>query len=123
MSIVYFNNIKELAIQNKNYRHVVYTDDGKIQLVFMCITVEDKDIPWEIHQNVTQMIRVEDGEGKAIYKKNGEKYYCKLNKNSLIIIESNTEHRIINTSKSQNLIITSIYSPPEHPRNRIDVRK
>src|SRR6185436_1891766 len=99
MSVIIYNNIKNTVLQNKNYRKVVYTEDGKIQMVFMCITIDDKDIPWEIHYEVTQMIRVESGEGMASFKDdNNEIHHVYLNKNSFIIIKNNTEHRIMNTS-------------------------
>lgn len=123
MNAICIENIKDSALDNKNYRSVIYTDDGRIQLVVMCITPNDKDIPWETHENVSQIIRVESGKGKALYKKNGNLYYCRLYENSLIIIEPNTQHKIINKSKDQDLVLTSIYSPPEHPKGKIDKRK
>jgi mannose-6-phosphate isomerase-like protein (cupin superfamily) len=119
-----YNNIKTAVLNNKNYRKVVYTEEGKIQLVFMCITVEDKDVPWESHKEVTQFIRVESGEGMASFKdENNETHHVYLSENSFFIIPKNTEHRIMNTSKTKDLYVTSIYSPPNHPKNRINKRK
>lgn len=106
-------NIEKSTLDNKLYRKVLYTTKQQ-QLVIMCIPPND-EIHYEKHLDTTQFIRIESGNGVADIGKN--RY--KLNDGVCIIIPPNTKHRIRNTGKDE-LKLYSIYSPPEHSKNRID---
>ena len=73
-------------------------------------------IHMEVHPDHDQFIRIEKGNGIAIV--DGIKY--KLVDGIGLIIPAGTAHKIINSSNSADLKLYSIYSPPEHPSNRVD---
>lgn len=118
MSKVDHRNIEKETINNKLYRKVIYTIPDKIQLVLMSLKVGET-IPREVHPNVVQFIRVESGDGEAII---GRTRY-KLRDGDSIIIPNGKYHTIINTSKTKELKLYTIYSPPEHPPNRRNIRQ
>jgi mannose-6-phosphate isomerase-like protein (cupin superfamily) len=78
-----------------------------------------EEIGMEIHPYITQFIRVEAGEGVAIV--DGISYM--LLNDTAIIIPLGKHHNIINTSYTEDLKLYSIYSPPNHPADRVDVTK
>jgi mannose-6-phosphate isomerase-like protein (cupin superfamily) len=113
----YHDNIEQATIKNKNYRVVICTTPT-MQLVLMSLK-PGEDIGLEVHPYITQFIRVEKGEGIAII--DGEKF--ELFDNVAVIVPLNKEHNIINTSKYNDLKLYTIYSPPNHPYNRIQKNK
>lgn len=106
-------NIEKSTLNNKLYRKVIYTTKQQ-QLVLMNIPPKDF-IHSETHINTTQFIRVESGNGMAYISKNKYRLYDGI----CVVIPANTKHKIINTGKT-DLKLYTIYSPPEHPKNRID---
>lgn len=106
---VFVDNIEEITLKNNNFRKILFTSK-KLQLVVMSLK-PNEDIGNEIHKNVDQFIRIEQGRGYAML--NGKKYILK--NNSAVIIPAGIEHNIINSSKKNNLKLYTIYSPPEHP--------
>jgi mannose-6-phosphate isomerase-like protein (cupin superfamily) len=112
--VIFYENIEKNTITNNNYRKVVYT--GKMQFVYMSLKPLD-DIHMEIHKEHDQFFRIEAGKGEAII--NGQKY--DLEDGIGFIISAGTPHQIINTSIDKDLKLYSIYCPPEHPPNRLDV--
>lgn len=126
-SVYYTENIEQRTLKNENYREVLYTDKN-IQLTVMSITPKDYNIEREKHENLTQFIRIESGEGQAIINDN-YKQPVKLTDGISLIIPENTFHEIINTSKgngnntNKTLKLYSIYSKPVHEPNKIEVRK
>lgn len=104
----YTTNIEEKALQNENFREVLYTSQHN-QLVVMSIAVNE-DIGEEIHEIVDQFIRVEEGEGKAIL--DNEEHV--LTNGSAVVIPAGTKHNIINTSVDKKLKLYTIYSPAHH---------
>jgi len=113
----YYDNIEEATIENKNYRKVIFSSPN-LQLVFMSLK-PGEDIGSEIHPYITQFIRVEKGEGIAIIE--GKKF--ELSDGTAVIIPLNSQHNIINTSKYKDLKLYTIYSPPNHPYNKIEIYK
>lgn len=114
---VYHKNIEKITESNKYFRKVLSTTPN-MQLVVMSLKPKE-DIGMEIHPYITQFIRVESGTGVAVI--NGTKY--KLSSGSAVVIPLNTEHNIINTSKTDPLKLYTIYSPPNHPSDRVDIKK
>ncbi len=68
----YVINIEKAAIENSNFRKVLYTAKN-MQLVLMSLK-PGEDIGQEVHQ-LDQFLRIESGEGKAIL--NGTEYIIK----------------------------------------------
>ncbi len=103
----YITNIEEQALENDNFRTVLYTDE-RVQLVVMSLNPSE-DIGEEVH-NLDQFIRVEEGEGKAIL--DGEEHSIK--DGSVVVIPEGVRHNIINTSASEYMKLYTLYSPPAH---------
>ncbi len=114
MNDIFYEDIEKNTINNENYRKVVYT--GKMQFVYMSLKPLD-DIHIETHDEHDQFFRIEAGIGKAIV--NNKEY--ELKDGVGLIVPAGASHRIINTSENQSLKLYSIYSPPEHPPNRLDI--
>lgn len=110
-------NIEEATLNNIYYRRVIDTTDNQ-QLVLMSIPIGE-DIPMETHPYTTQFIRFEAGEADVIL--NGKTY--KVKDGVSVTIHPGTEHQIINSSLYENLKLYTIYSPPEHPRDTIQMYK
>lgn len=104
----YHANIERLALENTNFRKVLYTSEH-MQLVLMTLHVGE-EIWWEIHHDNDQFFRIESGEGKC--KINGVTY--DVHAGSAIIIPAWAEHNIINVSDTQDLTMYTIYTPPHH---------
>lgn len=110
------DNIEELTVQNKFYRRVLYTTKNS-QLVVMSIEPGD-EIGEEVHQ-VDQFIRFEKGQGKTILDgKEG-----KIGDGDAIVVPKGTKHNVINTSKTEQLKLYAIYSPPQHKKDTIHKTK
>lgn len=114
MNNIFYEDIEKNTLENENYRKVVYT--GKMQFVYMSIKPLD-DIHLEVHDDHDQFFRIEGGTGIAIV--NNVEY--ELKDGIGLIVPAGASHRIINTSDIESLKLYSIYSPPEHPSNRLDV--
>ncbi len=113
MKEFYLENIEEETIKNTNFRKVLYTNTNQ-QLVLMSLKPE-QDIGKEIHKDVDQFIRIEQGNGKAII--NNNQYLLK--NGSVILIPRGSEHNIINIGNT-DMKLYSIYSPPEHKNHLIN---
>lgn len=103
----YIVNIEKASLENKNFRKVLYTAKNS-QLVLMSLNPGD-EIGEEVH-HLDQFIRVEAGTGSAIL--NGVK--TEITDGSAIVIPEGCRHNIVNTSKTEEMKLYSIYSPPEH---------
>ena len=115
---IFIENLDKLTLDNNNYRKVIKTNN-KQQLVLMSIN-PGEDIPNEIHTNVSQFIKIERGRGKIIIN-NTDEY--NFSSGFCLMINPNTYHWIINTSKTKKLKLYSIYSPPEHKDKKINIRQ
>jgi len=112
----FYNDIETITKDNMFYRRVIYTIPGRFQLVLMAIP-PGGDIPKETHSDVVQFIRVEDGHGEA---KIGSDTIL-LKDGSAIVIPPGVEHYVYNVHPDKYLKLYSIYTPPEHPSDRIQV--
>lgn len=107
----YFSNIEKQTRKNTFYRKVIFTSK-QMQLVLMSIP-PGQEIGMEKHKKTSQFIRIEKGKGRAIINSLSHS----LKDGSAILIPANQKHNIINTGKT-TLKLYSIYSPPEHPKNK-----
>ncbi len=115
--IGYVENIEEKTIQNTNFRTVLFTG-SHMQLVVMSLKPLE-DIGMEVHANVDQFFRFEQGEGKVIM--NGEESI--VGPSTAVVVPAGTEHNIINTSSTEELRLYTIYSPANHPAGTIHATK
>ena len=120
---IFVTNIEKETLKNNYFRKVINTT-SKLQLVLMTIQPMD-NIPREKHIKHDQFIRIESGKGKVVITDKNEKILEThiLSDGICIIIPANNWHEIINTSKTDELKLYSIYTPPEHPPNKINKTK
>ncbi len=103
----YVENIEKVAIENDNFRKVLYTAKN-CQLVVMALQ-PGEDIGEEIH-DLDQFLRVEAGNGKAIL--NDVEYT--IEDGSAIIVPAGVKHNIVNSSADTVMKLYTLYAPPEH---------
>ncbi len=102
------SHIEKQTIGNKYFRHVLYT--GKFsQLVLMSLK-PGEEIGEEVHMKIDQFFRFEKGTGKVSI----DGVNKIITDGDAIIVPAGAKHNVINTSKTKELKLYTIYSPPEH---------
>jgi len=107
-------DIEEATKQNNTFRTALWT--GKhLQLTLMSINVGE-DIGLEIHHNVDQFIRIEEGQGLVLMgdSKDNLNFRRRVDDNYVVFIPAGKWHNLINTGKKP-IKLYSIYAPPQHP--------
>jgi len=113
----YVGSIEKQTLKNNYFREVLFT--GKhAQLVVMCLQAGE-EIGNEVHPNVDQFFRIEQGEAKFVF--NGKEEHIAKDGDA-VIVPAGTYHNVINVSKGQ-LKLYTIYSPPNHPDKTIHKTK
>lgn len=102
----YVVDIGRAAIENNNFRKVLYTAEHS-QLVVMHLN-PGEDIGEEVHK-LDQFIRIESGSGKAVL--NGIEHAIAAE--YAVVIPAGIKHNIINTA-AEPMKLYTVYSPPEH---------
>jgi len=118
----YVVNIEEATNQNYNYRLALWT--GRyLQLTLMSINSRE-DIGLEMHPNVDQFIRIEEGEGLVMMGDSKDRLYFqeRVCADYVILIPAGKWHNLINIGCTP-LKLYSIYAPPEHPHGTIQKTK
>ncbi len=115
-NMAYVINIEQETEKNENFRKVLYTAKNS-QLVVMSLQPKE-EIGSEVH-SLDQFIRVERGQGKAVF--NGKEY--ELKNGFAVVVPSGTEHNIINTSDTDKMKLYTVYSPPNHRDAVVHVTK
>ena len=111
------DSIEDLTKQNSYFRKVLFT--GKhCQLVLMTLK-PGEEIGAEVHDNVDQFFRFEEGEGKVVIE--DSEYAVK--DSFAVIVPAGSRHNVINTSQTDSLKLYTIYSPPNHPDGTIHKTK
>ena len=106
----YVGPIEKQTLENPYFRQVLFT--GKhAQLVVMCLG-PGEEIGDEVHRNVDQFFRIEQGEGKFVFNEKQERL---VRDGDAVVVPAGTYHNVINTSKTVPLKLYTIYSPPNHP--------
>jgi mannose-6-phosphate isomerase-like protein (cupin superfamily) len=102
----FVKNIEELAIENQDFRRVLYTAKH-CQLVVMALNPQE-DIGAEVH-TLDQFFRVEEGAGDAIL--DGVRIHIQAG--FALVVPAGAKHNIINTG-TVPLKLYTIYAPPNH---------
>lgn len=113
----FVGNIEEVTLKNTTFRTVLYTGHHE-QLVVMSIPPEG-EIGLETHEIVDQFLRVEAGTGVVIL--NGEK--TEIKDGFAIVVPAGVEHNVVNTSKTDDLKLYTVYAPPHHKDKTIHETK
>lgn len=115
-------NIEEATKRNNNYRTALWTGNH-LQVTLMCINVGE-DIGLEVHPEVDQFLRIEEGEGLVQMgdKKEHLNFQEKVHDNDAILVPAGTWHNVINSGKKP-LKLYTIYAPPNHPHGTVQATK
>lgn len=115
-------NINEATKQNNTFRTALWTGTH-LQVTLMSINVGE-DIGLEMHPDVDQFLRIEQGQGIVQMGKSKENLSFKTNvyDDSAIMIPAGTWHNLTNTGHIP-LKLYSIYAPPNHPYGTVHVTK
>ena len=107
-------DINKATLYNDTFRTALWT--GKhLQLTLMSIPVGG-DIGLEVHPNVDQFLRIEDGQWLVQMGDSKDNLYFRqpAYDESAIFIPAGTWHNLTNTG-NKPLKLYSIYAPPNHP--------
>lgn len=114
----YVGPIEKQTLANDYFRQVLFT--GKhAQLVVMSLK-PGEEIGNEVHKNVDQFFRIEQGEATFIF--NGKEKHV-VKDGDAVIVPAGTYHNVINASKTTKLKLYTIYSPPNHPDKTVHKTK
>ena len=116
--IGYVGSIEKQTLENTYFREVLFTGKHS-QLVVMCLQAGE-EIGDEVHPNVDQFFRIEQGEAKFVLNENEEHL---VREGDAVVVPAQTYHNVINTSKTAELKLYTIYSPPNHPAGTIHKTK
>ena len=114
----YVGSIETQTLKNAYFRQVLFT--GKhTQLVVMCLQ-PGEEIGNEMHPNVDQFFRIEQGEARLVF---GEKEEHLVRDGDAVVVPAGTYHNVVNTSKTAALRLYTLYSPPNHPDGTVHKTK
>jgi mannose-6-phosphate isomerase-like protein (cupin superfamily) len=116
--IGYAGPIEKTTLNNNNFRQVLYTGKHS-QLVVMSLQ-PGEEIGRELHQDVDQFFRIEQGNAKFIID---DKREYLATDGDAVLIPAGTYHNVINISAAQPLKLYSVYSPPIHPERTLHKTK
>lgn len=106
----YVGAIEKQTLENTYFRQVLFTAQHA-QLVVMCLR-PGEDIGDEVHPNVDQFFRIEQGEAKFVFN---EKEAHLVHDGDAVVVPVGTYHNVVNTSKTAMLKLYTIYSPLKQP--------
>ena len=111
-------NINEATMQNNNFRTALWTGNH-LQVTLMSINVGES-IGLEMHPDVDQFIRIEQGYGLVPMgnDKNNLNFERKVYDDFAIIIPAGKWHNLTNIGNVP-IKLYSIYAPPNHSRGTI----
>ena len=114
----YVGPIENQTLKNTYFRKVLFTGTHA-QLVVMCLQ-PGEEIGKEVHSNVDQFFRIEQGEAKFVFD---EKEEYLVRDADAVVVPAGTHHNVINASKTLPLKLYTIYSPPNHPDGTVHETK
>ena len=114
----YVGSIEKQTLKNTYFREVLFTGKHS-QLVVMCLQVGE-EIGDEVHPNIDQFFRIEQGEARFVLNENEEHL---VREGDAVVVPAQTYDNVINTSKTEELKLYTIYSPPNHPAGTIHKTK
>ncbi len=115
-------NIHAAALKNNAFRMALWTGNH-LQVTLMSLN-PGEDIGLEIHPELDQFIRIEQGEGYVMMgnNQNSLDFQRMVYDDYAFIIPAGTWHNMINTG-SIPLKLYSIYAPPQHPHGTVQQTK
>lgn len=115
-------DISKATIHNDTYRTALWTG-SHLQLTLMSIPVGG-DIGLEVHPNVDQFLRIEEGQGLVQMGNSKDNLYFRQPAfdDFAIFVPAGTWHNLTNTG-NKPLKLYSIYAPPNHPWGTVEQTK
>jgi mannose-6-phosphate isomerase-like protein (cupin superfamily) len=115
-------DINEATKQNENFRTALWTGDH-LQVTLMSIGVGE-DIGLEIHPELDQFLRIEQGQGLVQMGDSKDRldFRQQVADDFSIVIPAGKWHNLTNTG-NQPLKLYSIYAPPQHPKGTVHETK
>ena len=108
-------DINKATMHNDTYRTALWTGQH-LQLTVMSIPAGE-DIGLEMHPQLDQFLRIEDGQGQVQMGSSRDHLYRHpVFSDSAIFVPAGTWHNVINTGRKP-LKLYSVYAPPHHPRS------
>lgn len=107
-------DIEKITLENSDFRSARWTGTH-LQMTLMAIAVGG-EIGLEMHTDVDQFIRIEQGKGQVLMgkDKNALTYVQDVEDDFALFIPAGYWHNLLNTG-TEVLKVYSIYGPPEHP--------
>ncbi|MEH7009806.1 cupin domain-containing protein [Neobacillus niacini] len=107
-------NIEEATKQNSTFRTALWTGSN-LQVTLMSIDVGG-DIGLEVHPDVDQFLRIEEGQGIVQMgdSKDSLTFQERVYDDYAIMVPAGKWHNVTNTG-DKTLKLYTIYAPPEHP--------
>lgn len=115
-------NIDEATKRNPYFRTALWTGDH-LQVTLMSIGVGE-DIGLEIHPELDQFIRIEEGQGllKMGDRQDWLDFQTNVYDDFAFVIPAGKWHNLINTG-TMPIKLYSIYAPPQHPKGTVHETK
>ena len=115
-------DIEEASKNNNAFRRAIWTGEY-LQVTLMNIK-PGESIGLELHSDVDQFIRIEDGVGiiKMGDNKQNLNFEKKVYEDFAFVIPAGKWHDLINVG-NKPLKLYSIYAPPQHAKGTIDMTK
>ena len=115
-------DIEEASKNNNAFRRAIWTGEH-LQVTLMNIK-PGESIGLELHSDVDQFIRIEDGVGiiKMGDNKQNLNFEKKVYEDFAFVIPAGKWHDLINVG-NKPLKLYSIYAPPQHAKGTIDMTK
>jgi mannose-6-phosphate isomerase-like protein (cupin superfamily) len=110
-------NIEHDTLENSNFRRVLYTAKHS-QLVLMSLQPQE-EIGLETHPENDQFLRFEGGKGVCFI--DGDRY--EVTDGDAVIVPAGSRHNVVNLSRTEQLKIYTIYSPPHHKDGTVHMTK
>ncbi|AUB80196.1 cupin domain-containing protein [Candidatus Thiodictyon syntrophicum] len=102
----YVKDLEGVAVENEDFRRVLYTAKN-CQLVVMALKPKE-DIGMEVHQ-LDQFFHVKEGSGVALV----DGVSTAIRPGFAVLVPAGTQHNIINTG-TVALKLYTLYAPPNH---------
>lgn len=111
-------DIEKETLDNETFRTVLFTGEHT-QLTVMSIEPGD-DIGREVHEHNDQFIRIEQGAARVELSasEDGVDETHDVEADWAFIVPAGMWHNVVNTGDGE-LMLYSLYSPPEHPPNTV----
>lgn len=115
-------DMEKTALQNTNFRTAIWTGTN-LQVTVMSIK-PGEEIGIEVHPEVYQFLRIEQGQGIIMMGgcKEHMNFRRRVQNGSAILIPAGTWHNLVNTGNVP-IKLYSIYAPQQHPFGTVHVTK